>query len=280
VAQQLQGHRMRPDMCNHLPNYYDLAAGSMATYGHRPNLGPQLRFALAKTRQMIHALSSDGVSQQGICYGGFYTDYLARTVDLVNQLLANDLFASSEWLANTRALHQYGMIPQAHWARRNHLMGFGDGMRYHWQGPDCWVIVHDLAAREASTFEALFHSDHPFRRINDLQWATGGESGALQLTCLAPADARIDCETQIAAGIGAHGHVPTELLRIRNGEAASECVFVTLLEAHRVGDAPLAAGVVGRDGASLTVDIEIGGKRYAIRLGALGKAAPVLVTTG
>jgi hypothetical protein len=88
----------------------------------------------------------------------------------------------------------------------------------------------------------------------------------LQLTCLEPADARIDCETQIAAGIGAHGDVPMELLRIRNGEAASDCVFVTLLEAHRVGDAPVAVGVVERDGASLTVSIEIGGGERTIRL--------------
>ena len=470
------------DTCNHLPNYmYDLAAGSMAIYGHRPDLGPQLRFVLAKTRQMIHALGPDGVSQEGICYGGFYTDFFVRTVDLVNQLLANDLFASSEWLANTWAFHQYSMLPRDCWARRNHLMGFGDGVRYHWHGPDCflfrlaayhqnphtqwlahelfkqglsageghhlnpiwcdpalessaptalptfrhfgdqgmvfmrsgwdgdesllglrcgpfsghfamknynsdiggghmhpdagsfqlfghgdwlishalytrkqtahrntilvngigqtgensewfeglelrrerrgprithaashetydvvtadltdayehaakashlvrhlvylkpdcWLIIDDLAAEEPSTFEALFHSDHVFRPISATQFAAGGENGALQLTCLHPAAARIECETQIAAGIGVHEDAPMELLRISNSEPASDCVFVTLLEAHRVGEAPAAVAAAERDGAALTVNIEIDGRRRAILLAAVGSSDPVAAT--
>ena len=472
------------DTCNHLPNYvYDLAASGMAIYGHRPDMGPQLRFVLAKTRQMIHALGPDGVSQEGICYGGFYTEFFVRTVDLVNQLLANDLFAASDWLANTWAFHQYSMLPRNCWTRHSHLMGFGDGVRYHWHGPDSflfrmaayhqnthaqwlahelfkegftggeghylnpiwcdpeldsalptslptfrhfedqgmvfmrtnwdgdesllgfrcgpfsghfamknyntdiggghmhpdagsfqlfahgdwlishalytrkqtahrntilvngigqtgensdwfeglelrrerrgprithaashetydvvtadltdayehaakathlirhvvylkpdlWIIIDDLAAKEPSTFEALFHSDHTFQQINDRQFAACGETGALQLTCLHPAATTIDCETQVAKGIGAHEDVPMELLRISNSEPASDWVFVTLLEAHRVGDAPAAVATVDRDGGSLTVNIELDGKKHAAVLAALGNADPVIVTTG
>ena len=472
------------DTCNHLPNYmYDLAASGMAIYGHRPDLGPQLRFVLAKTRQMIHALGPDGVSQEGICYGGFYTDYFVRTVDLVNQLLANDLFAASDWLANNWAFNQYSMLPKNCWTRQSHLMGSGDGVRYHWHGPDnflfrlaayhqnphaqwlghelfkegltggeghylnpiwrhpalelaapttlptfrhfedhgmvfmrsnwdgdesllgfrcgpfsghfamanyntdiggghmhpdagsfqlfahgdwlishalytrkqtahrnpilvngigqtgensewfeglelrrerrgpsithaashethdvvtadltdayehaakatrlvrhlvylkpdCWIIIDDLAAKEPSIFEALFHSDHVFQQVTDSQFAAGGETGAVRMTCLYPPNASIDSETQVAQGIGAHSDLPMELLRLSNREPASDYVFVTLLEAHRAGDAPAAVANVGRDGGSLTVNVEIGGKKHAIMLAALGNADPPVVTTG
>jgi hypothetical protein len=127
--------------CNHLPNYlYDLAAGGMAIYGHRPDIAPQLRLVLATARQMIHSLGPDGVSQEGICYGGFYTDLFVRTLDLVDQLLGNDLFAQSEWLKNTWAFHQYSALPREAWVRSNTIMGFGDGAPYHWHGPDSFLF--------------------------------------------------------------------------------------------------------------------------------------------
>ncbi|MCX5659306.1 MAG: heparinase II/III family protein [Planctomycetota bacterium] len=127
--------------CNHLPNYiYDLAAGGLALYDDVPHMAPWIKLASEKTRQMIDALGPDGVSQEGVGYGEFYAEYLVKTVDLINDVLGVDLFAQSDWLRNTGFYHLYSSLPRRDWAPRDSVMCFGDGVRYHWHGPDTFLL--------------------------------------------------------------------------------------------------------------------------------------------
>lgn len=127
--------------CNHLPNtLYDLAAVGLTLYNDVPAMAPWVRFVCEKARQMIHALGPDGVSQEGTGYGEFYGEYLVKTVDLVNDILGVDLFAQSDWLRNTGYFHLYSALPRRNWEARNSVMCFGDGVRYHWHGPDTMLF--------------------------------------------------------------------------------------------------------------------------------------------
>jgi len=117
----------------------NIAAAGMAIYGEVGDVGAWLRFVLEKVRLMTDALGPDGASQEGICYGGFYTDFYVRTVDLVRELLGWDFFDGNEHLRNVPYFYLYSMLPREHVTPRSAHLYFGDGVRYNWHGPDYFL---------------------------------------------------------------------------------------------------------------------------------------------
>ena len=122
--------------CNTLADCLtNTAAAGMAIYGEVDDVGPWMRAVMEKVRAMTHALAPDGVSQEGICYGGFYTDYYVRTLDLVCDLLGWDFFQGNEHLRNVAYFYIYSMLPRRQMTERSAHLCFGDGVRYNWHGP-------------------------------------------------------------------------------------------------------------------------------------------------
>jgi len=468
--------------CNHIPNYlYDLAAGGMAIYGDEPNMAPWLRFVMEKTRQMIQALGPDGASQEGIGYGGFYTEYFVKALDIINDLLGMDFFAQSPWLSNTWAFHLYSSLPRGDWSAVHSTMTFGDSARFQWHGPDsyllrlgsyhgnghaqwlgqqffesglsgpegwylnpvwynpeveatpptdlptlrhfedhdvvmmrsgwdgresvlgfrsgpfsghhimrhyngdtggghmhpdagslllfahgdwlitdggysrkqtayrntilvngigqtgegsewfegvelrrkpraprivrvergdgydivsaeltpayepeagaksmlrhlvylrpdCWVILDDLATDAPSTFDMYFHSDFPYERVDNQTYRTAGKSGALTVTSLSDVGVEQHIEKQMVLGISTHVDHEMDLLRITNPQPASRQRFVTVLEAHDAGGAPVArASLETTANNGVAVLVEYGEAKYRIEL-AGDSGEPLAVT--
>jgi len=127
------------DFCN-------TAAAGAALFGDVPNVGPWLRFVLEKTRTVTTALGADGVSPEGICYGGFFTENYAKTAVLVRDLLGWDFLADNAYLQNVRNFYVYSMLPlsrlglpQGEAASRWVHLPFADSVRYNWYGPDTFL---------------------------------------------------------------------------------------------------------------------------------------------
>jgi hypothetical protein len=113
----------------------DITAAGLAVYGDVPDVGPWLKVIIERARAMTAPLGPDGVSAEGICYGGYYTDRLIRSLDLVKSLLGVDLFESTPWLRNVPLFYAYSMLPRKHWTPSSCHFCFGDGVRYPWFGP-------------------------------------------------------------------------------------------------------------------------------------------------
>jgi len=457
-----------------------VAAAGLAIYGEVRDVGPWLRFVMEKARVMTDALGPDGASQEGICYGGFYTDYYVRTLQLVKMLLGWDFFRGNEYLRNVPYFYIYSMLPRRHIAPRSVHLCFGDGVRYNWHGPDhflrrlasvyqdphaqwaadiqertgatseggaflallwhdtsvpargpeglptfrhftdkglvfmrsgwdgdeavfafkcgphsghhalrnhyysiggghmhpdagsfqlfahgewliteagyaqkftayantalvngigqsgetggrldwfeclelrrhrrgasiafaragedcdyvvgnvapayepeaglkrflrhvlyvkpyCWIIADELAAERPATFELFFHAcgepfkaDRPFTALGPNTWRTGGASGALRITALAPGDVAGTSEEQQIRGIGPHHDRSICILRLRNARPADAVVFLTVLEAHPASAGPAITPSVEpcEGGLLLTLASEEQARRFAFR---------------
>ena len=130
--------------CNHLPNCLaNIAAAGFALYGEVGDIAPWLRFVMEKARLMTDALAPDGASQEGICYGGFYTEFYMRILDLVRELMGWDFFRNNRHLQNVPYFYLYSMLPRRHVSGQWTHLCFGDGVRYNWFGPDYYL--HKLA---------------------------------------------------------------------------------------------------------------------------------------
>lgn len=127
--------------------FSNVAVAGLAIYGDAPDLAPWLRYILEHCRVITASLGADGVSAEGICYGGFFTDYYVRTMALAKDLLGVDFFAANDYLKNVPAFYQYSMTPTDHLAPGSVHMCFGDGVRYNWHGPD--YFLRRLAAEYA-----------------------------------------------------------------------------------------------------------------------------------
>lgn len=123
--------------CNHLPvTLAGLLAAGCALYGDVEHCGPLVRLPLEKFRLMVEALGPDGASQEGLGYGEYYAEFLLKGLVLIRDLLNQDFLATCDWLKHTPLFYLYSMLPQERWTRRDCVMFFGDGVRYHWYGPD------------------------------------------------------------------------------------------------------------------------------------------------
>ncbi len=128
-----------------LHTFLQAAVPAIALYGDVPNTAPWLRFVLEKTRVITAALGPDGVSPEGICYGGFFTDCYLRIASLVRDHLGWDPFAENPHMRNLPLFYLYSRLPADHCRGGNVHLHFGDSLRWPWNGPD--FMLRYLAGR-------------------------------------------------------------------------------------------------------------------------------------
>ena len=114
----------------------DVVTPALAIYGDVPNVGAWLRYVIERGRVVTAALSPDGVSPEGICYGGFFNEYYVQAIALVKDLLGVDFFRENDYLKNVPAFYLYSMLPKEHVWRGSVHLHFGDSTRGNWHGPE------------------------------------------------------------------------------------------------------------------------------------------------
>lgn len=155
----------------------NLAAAGFAIYGDVADVGPWLRFVFEKARLMTNALGPDGASQEGICYGGFYTECYIKTLDLVHKLLGWDFFKNNEYLRNVPYFYVYSMLPRHHITPQSVHLCFGDGIRCNWHGPDAFLrklaaTYHDPYAQWAAEVQDTTGATRHTAAFLNLAWAS------------------------------------------------------------------------------------------------------------
>ncbi|MCE9592086.1 MAG: DUF4962 domain-containing protein [Planctomycetes bacterium] len=121
---------------NHTSNIHtDLVGSVCALYGEVPDAGPWAKVALDRVRLMASSLGPDGVSSEGICYGGYYAHSFTKILTLCQELLGVDLFKSTPWMRRLPLFYAYSQFSRKHWANVPYHMCFGDGVKWDWFGP-------------------------------------------------------------------------------------------------------------------------------------------------
>lgn len=159
-----------------LHEFLQIAVPAFAIYGDVPDVSPWLRFVSEKMRAITAALGPDGVSPEGICYGGFFTDSYIRVATLVRDLLGWNPFEDNAHMRNLPYFYLYSNPPLNHLAHGQAHLHFGDSVRTNWYGPDYFLrllaaetsdpaaqwIAHTqsregLSANEGVYFNLLWH---------------------------------------------------------------------------------------------------------------------------
>ncbi len=122
----------------------NVAAAGFALYGDVPDMAPWIRFVTEKMRVVTQALGPDGVSSEGICYGGFFNDTYIKTLDLVNRLMGVDLFEGNTYLQNVPWMYLFSALPVKRMKQNDSVLCLGDGAPWHWYGPASYL--HRIAA--------------------------------------------------------------------------------------------------------------------------------------
>lgn len=92
-----------------------MAATAACLYGERPDVAPLANMAWEKMCCQSLALGPDGVSPEGIMYGGYYASYLTVNFYLADELFGFNFFSTTPWLLRyARALHAQS-LPRAAW---------------------------------------------------------------------------------------------------------------------------------------------------------------------
>lgn len=145
--------------------------------------------------------------------------------------------------------------------------------------PDCWVIVDEFEAASPSIFELQFHADFPFQQQDEHVFDVQGKNGALRLTIVAPADVATESWHQPLTGTGGEPAGEIEALKASNRTAKREAVFVTVLEAHPVSNAPRIKPAFVRQGEEklLTLVAPEGAWQLALRTGQPDRSSPALI---
>lgn len=103
-----------------------VSAAAACLYGERAEIAPLANLAWEKMRCQSAALGPDGVSPEGVMYGGYYAGYLAISFLLAEQMFGFDLFETTPWLDRyARALHAQ-TIPRASWKSDDLFFNQGD----------------------------------------------------------------------------------------------------------------------------------------------------------
>lgn len=103
-----------------------LMASAACLYGERPGIAPMANMAWEKMRCQSAALGPDGVSPEGVMYGGYYTAYLSISFLLAESMFGIDLFETTPWLRQySKALHAQ-TIPRDFWKTDDMFFNQGD----------------------------------------------------------------------------------------------------------------------------------------------------------
>jgi hypothetical protein len=161
-----------------LHTFMQSAVPAFALYGDVPHTAPWLRFVLEKMRVFTAALGPDGVSPEGICYGGFFDDCYVRVAALVRERLGWDPFSDNPHMRALPLFYRFSNLPARSRQAGNVHLHFGDSIRSNWYGPDFFLrylagVYRDpvaqataddlsadgLSAPEGSFFNLLWHDD-------------------------------------------------------------------------------------------------------------------------
>jgi hypothetical protein len=144
--------------------------------------------------------------------------------------------------------------------------------------PDVWVLVDELDAEEASTFELRFHTPRACIQAGDAAWAMRMDKGALRLHYFATTPATARAFVDPIQGVGAnHPSYDLDTLAITNATPQRSAVFLTVLHAHPAATEPsVSAQFDTTDGALvLTLDCNGTPKPIALHLGQSDPSTPI-----
>jgi hypothetical protein len=119
--------------------FANFATAAFAIYGDVDGVAPWIRGIIEKVRMVAHGMGPDGVSPEGLNYGGFYSNYCTRTFDMVSKLVGWNCFENSEHMRNIPYFYLYSMIGRKHVGPHSVHHCFGDGARWNWHGPDYFL---------------------------------------------------------------------------------------------------------------------------------------------
>jgi hypothetical protein len=103
-----------------------LAATAACLYGERPDVAPIANLSWEKMHCQSRALGPDGVSPEGLMYGGYYAAYLTISFLLAEAMFGFDLYETTPWLSrHARAVHAQS-IPRASWKADDLFFHQGD----------------------------------------------------------------------------------------------------------------------------------------------------------
>ena len=145
--------------------------------------------------------------------------------------------------------------------------------------PSCWVIVDELTAGTATTFDLYFHADFPFEDTGGGTFAVRGGGGSMAMTSLRPVDVTASAFAQPLTGTGGDPIGDIQALTLSNGTPAARTLFLTVLEAYRTGESPqVEATIENVDGDEVLVLTQPDGtRRFLLDPDREDRTAPVLV---
>jgi hypothetical protein len=103
-----------------------ITATAACLYGERSDVAPFANLAWEKMRCQSLALGPDGVSPEGIMYGGYYASYLTVNFLLADELFGFNLYGTTPWLSRyALSLHAHS-LPRASWKADDAFFMQGD----------------------------------------------------------------------------------------------------------------------------------------------------------
>ena len=132
--------------CNHQPVILaGLTAGAGALFGEYEGPALWLRLVREKVELIRTALGPDGVSPEGIGYGQYYTEFLLKTLAMLDPLLGTDYLPTIPWCREYPAAMLHHAFPRRAWKPTAVFFQFGDSPGHHWYGPD--TMLNRCAAK-------------------------------------------------------------------------------------------------------------------------------------
>lgn len=134
---------------------------AFALYGDVPGLAPWVRFTMEKMRTITHALGPDGVSPEGINYGGFFAECYLYVAALIRDLGGWDPLLLSPHFRHFAEFQLFSLLPAKSIRNGSTHMGFGDGAQGNWCGPDFMLRLAASAYGDSLAQKAADITMHP-----------------------------------------------------------------------------------------------------------------------
>jgi len=113
---------------------FGAAAGVL--YGERPDIARFINLLTEKARASAHALGDDGVSPEGMAYGGYYVTFMTLAFTFVRDLVGVDLFQVCDWYRAFPSAIYHHTISRNAWEGGAQCFQFGDAHHHRTRGCD------------------------------------------------------------------------------------------------------------------------------------------------
>ena len=117
-------------------------AAACVLYGERPNIARFINLFTEKTRASANALGDDGVSPEGMAYGGYYVTFMTYAFTFVRDLVGVDLFQTCEWYRAFPTAVRHHALSRNAWKTGARCFQFGDAHHDRGRG---WAALRDCA---------------------------------------------------------------------------------------------------------------------------------------